>query len=151
MLIECKIKRADGTIVDMPNGEGQKPTRYHFKPLDARDADSPHVAEVSGAHASRFFKADADVYVPYEPTAAAAPPTLEPPAPTPPADGEPPAHPAEDDDEDEDGEHLTLKQLRAGIANGSLDGEKLRELLEAEQQADKPRKGFVDTIMAAIK
>lgn len=166
MKIECKIKRADGTVVDMPNGDGEKPTRYHFKPLDPRDSDSPHVAEVSAKHASRFFRADAEVYVPYE---SAPPPVLQPPAPPAPVVPPPPATPAaaqssdpatppvvpppgdEDEDEDPPGERMTLPALRAGIGSKELTPEKLRELLEQEQQADKPRQAFINTIVKALK
>jgi hypothetical protein len=183
MKIECKNKRDGGTVVDMPNGDGQKDTRYHFKPLDPRDPDSPHVAEVSAAHSRLFFKADADVYLVYE---AAPVPTFEapvtPPPPfaapvAPPADVVTPATPVETpadpqvvapavagadgtpgpgDDSKKDGDddapdRMTLRELRAGIGDGSLDGEKLRELLEAEQQSENPRTSIVETITKALK
>lgn len=161
MKLECKIKRRGGTVVDMPNGKGQPDTRVHFKPLDPDRSDSPHVAEVSTALAQRFLAADARVYVLFE---AAPVPALNPPGGTGSeagaSDGE---QDAGDDDGGDDGDgdgegegggdapkRITLKELRAGIASGDLKPEGLRELLEAEQQSQAPRKGIVDVIVKAL-
>src|SRR5690606_32056621 len=81
-----------------------------------------------------------------------APPAEDPPPPADPAGGAE-ANPAADagdsadagqdgdgDGEGEDGHvtSMTLKDIRAGIASGELYAERLRELLEQEQQAQGP-------------
>lgn len=153
MKIECKIKRANGTVVDMPN-EGAPDTRYHFKPVDARE-NSPHVAEVANDdHAQRFLAADPTVYRIYSAKPA---PKLDPPAPPPPpatpATGENPDGTGGEGDGDggEEATEVTIKDLRAGIASKSLTPERLRELLDHEQQREKPRNSFIAEIMAALK
>lgn len=50
MLIECTIKRDKGTQVILGS------TKYHFKPTDPADEDSPHICEVADAkHAERLL------------------------------------------------------------------------------------------------
>lgn len=50
MLIECTIKRVNGTKITMGTNN------YHFKPTDPADEDSPHVCEVEdSAHAKRLL------------------------------------------------------------------------------------------------
>lgn len=151
MLIECRIKRAGGTHVDMPNPD-ESTTAYHFRPLDPSRADSPHVADVSNmAHVSRFIAADCTVYVPFEGKAGAAPlpkaPTA--PAPTAPAPAaEAPA--AQVADTNQDG-RLSVSELSAGIVAGQFTPEKLREMLALEEESGAPRKGFVRAITQALK
>lgn len=44
MLIESKIKRAGGSKIDIAG------VVYHFKPVDPKDNDSPHVCDVPDDH-----------------------------------------------------------------------------------------------------
>jgi hypothetical protein len=164
MKIECKIKRAGGTIVDMPN-EGAADTRYHFQPVDPSRADSPHVAEVANDdHAQRFLAADPTVYRIFSAKPA---PNLAPPAPpaappvppaTTPATGEAGENSGASGDGSqgdgaggEEAPEMTIKDLRAGIASKTLTPERLRELLDHEQTREKPRNSFIAEIMAALK
>lgn len=73
MKLECKLRRAGGTDVDLP------PHIIQFRPLDPTRADSPHVAEVDEETAARLMAADGNVYVPYragQPAAKLPPPPL---------------------------------------------------------------------------
>lgn len=139
MQLECRIKRAGGTHVDMPNPDDTT-TAYHFKPLDPSRADSPHVANVSSAHADRFIAADCTVYVPFEGAGTVA----ELPRPALAAAVEPQADANEDS-------RMSIGELAEGIKAKSFSPEQLRELLALEEESGEPRKGFVSTITKALK
>lgn len=168
MKIECKIRRKGGTEVTLPNDDGTVAT-INFRPLDATRADSPHVAEVTAEQAQRLFVADARVYVPFDGKApAAAAKVTKPSDPPPPAntattnagdidgdgtqggDGEGEGGDGTDGDTNGDGV-LSVRELKAGIADGSLDQVKLRELLAAEEASAEPRQSFIAVLVKALK
>lgn len=140
MQIELSIKRPGGTEVDMPN-EGQADTRYHFKPVDASRADSPHVANVENDdHAEMFLRADPS----YRIFKAGAKVELAKPvsAPSPVIDV---ATVASDSDE-----RPSYNALKSGIAKDAYSQEQLREFLAAEEASESPRPGYVAAITKAL-
>lgn len=156
MKVECKIKRTGGTEVELRNNADGFDT-VKFAPLDATRADSPHVADVTEEQAAVLFQADARVYVPFSGAAPKAAATIHKPQAPAPA-SETPAADSDDEDEDEDeagdtnGDGvLSVRELKAGIADGTLKAEQLREILEKEQQSESPRQSFIAVIVKALK
>lgn len=63
-LIECMIKRAGGT--DVPFGfSARKKVIYRFRPVDATDPESPHVADVTNDEHYERLISIAEAYRPY--------------------------------------------------------------------------------------
>lgn len=55
-IIECIAHRKDGTIVEF-GFHNRKKVKYHFKPLNPADPDSPHVCNVpNDEHYNRFLE-----------------------------------------------------------------------------------------------
>ena len=54
-IVECILKREGGTIVEF-GFHNKKKVKYHFRPIDATDPESPHVCNVSDDdHYGRFL------------------------------------------------------------------------------------------------
>lgn len=145
--IECRIRRANGTEIDLPNSDGGD-TRYHFKPLDPSRVDSPHVAEVSTAHADLLTKVAPDCYVPFDAPKAAAPvsrPAAAAPSPAPAQ--ETPAAAADTNDNGV----LSVAEFNKAHAAGKFDALALRELLAKEEESETPRSSFIAAVTKALK
>ena len=142
--IELTIRRAGGSDVDLPNDDGAF-TRYHFKPLDATRADSPHVADVSDAHADILLNLLPVAYVAFDAPKAA------------PAVARPAATAADttttaDDKADTNGNGvLSVAEFNKAHAAGKFDELALRELLAAEEAAEHPRSSFIAAVTKALK
>ncbi len=144
--IECKIRRAAGTEIDLPNSDGEY-SRYHFKPLDPSRADSPHVADVSDAHADLLFNVAPECYVAFEAPKAApavARPAAEPTKPQAEAKAEQSA------DTNANGV-LSVAEFNKAHAAGEFTPKALRELLAKEEASKSPRASFIAAVTKALK
>lgn len=145
MQIECKIKRAGGTKITMPNPDGSA-AEYHFAPIDPTRADSPHVASVADeAHAARLL----DIPEAYAPFTAGKAPKVDLPKPVAPPQAAsstvsgPEAPVAACD-------LPTWPALQSGIKAGTFSQEQLREWMAQEEAAESPRPGYIAAIVKAL-
>lgn len=147
MKIELTIRRKAGSNTDVPNDDGTF-TTIPFRPLDATRADSPHVADVTDAQAEFLLRLDPAYRLFSAATVKADLPAPRPATASRTADT---ATPADDAADTNRNGVLSVAELNKAISDGKLDAVALRELLAAEEAAEKPRASFIAAVTKALK